>query len=435
MNDFVDRKRTATVGGVRPIYGYNDTFWEPCSHPARLTNLLSQFPNFNTLSVVYCSEFIFPECNFTDLDVTQISATISSNSNRSEPLSTFISSTPNAANQADFKRILMALVLPQQVQVIMEFDRKKNVVLNGVIGLMAKIIFSTTPFFRNITLESARSVDAIIGAMLISHEEGALPLTVAGKANSVVWELLATNVESGDGWVNHASNGVYHIGLPLYDGIAELLCYARQNIERNLEIINVADELIAPPIYVAINNCLQNVYAIGGEARKIANLIRYFRDQYQQFLISLNKLIADYGETGVRLNDDQRRDLERLVGEADVHLDILNSPVRYTISSDSLGKFFLMLPQAFTANERIYRQPVAEAACSAEMQRVIYIFRMLHMWCQRDRWGARLSVRQLFVLTVESIKSNHVAKRILKWCLKNGDIRVNPLTFLNANLP
>lgn len=60
------------------------------------------------------------------------------------------------------------------------------------------------------------------------------------------------------------------------------------------------------------------------------------------------------------MNDDQRRrDLERLVGEGDVHLDILNSPVRYTISSDSLGKFFLMLPQAFTANERIYRQPVA----------------------------------------------------------------------------
>lgn len=110
MNDFVDRKRTAIVSGVRPIYGHNDTFWEPCSHPARLSNLLSQFPNFNVLSVVYCSEFIFPECNLTDLDVTQISATISSNSNRSEPLSTFISSTPNAANQADFKRILMALV-------------------------------------------------------------------------------------------------------------------------------------------------------------------------------------------------------------------------------------------------------------------------------------------------------------------------------------
>lgn len=182
MNDFVDRKRTAIVGGVRPIYDYNDTFWEPCSHPARLSNLLSQFPNFNILSVVYCSEFIFPEYNLTDLDVTQISATISSNSNRSEPLSTFISSIPNAANQADFKRILMALVLPQQVQVIMEFDRKKNVILNGVIGLMAKMIFSTTPFFRNITLESSRSVDAIIGAMLVSlgysHEEGAPPLTV-----------------------------------------------------------------------------------------------------------------------------------------------------------------------------------------------------------------------------------------------------------------
>lgn len=283
MNDFVDRKRTAIVSGVRPIYGFNDTFWEPCSHPARLSNLLSQFPNFSTLSVIYCSEFIFPECNLTGLDVTQISTTISSNSNQSEPLSTFISSTPNAANQADFKRILRALVLPQQVQVIMEFDRKKNFVLNGVIGLMSEIIFSTTPFFRNITLESARSVDAIIGAMLVSlgysHEERALPLAVTGKANSAVWELLTTNIESGDGWINHTSNGVYHIGTSLYDGIAELLCYARQNIERNLEIINVAHELLAPPIYVAIKNCLRNVYSFGGEARKIANLIRYLRDQ------------------------------------------------------------------------------------------------------------------------------------------------------------
>lgn len=50
---------------------------------------------------------------------------------------------------------LTALVLPQQVQVIMEFDRKKNVVLNGVIGLMAKMMFFTTQFFFNLTLESA----------------------------------------------------------------------------------------------------------------------------------------------------------------------------------------------------------------------------------------------------------------------------------------
>lgn len=284
MNDFVDRKKTAIIGGMRPIYGFNDTFWEPCSHPARLSSLLSQFPNFNILSVVYCSEFIFPECNLTDLDVTQISATIASNSNRSEPFSTFISSTPNAANQADFKRILTALVLPQQVQVVIEFDRKKNVVLNGVIGLMSKMIFSTTPFFRNITLESARSVDAIIGSMLVSlgysHAEGAPPLTVTGRANSAVWELIATNVESGDGWINHASDGAYHIGTPLYDNIAELPCYARQSIERNLEVINVADELVAPHIYVVINQCLQNVYSFGGEARKISSLIRYFREQY-----------------------------------------------------------------------------------------------------------------------------------------------------------
>lgn len=138
--------------------------------------------------------------------------------------------------------------------------------------------------------------------------------------------MLATNLESGDGWTNHASDGVYNIALRLYDGISELPSHARQNIERNLEVINVADELIAPPIYVAINNCLQNVYSFGGEARKIANLIRYFRDQYQQFLIALNKFITDYGETGFRLNDNQRRDLERLVGEGDVHLDLLNSP-------------------------------------------------------------------------------------------------------------
>lgn len=58
------------------------------------------------------------------------------------------------------------------------------------------------------------------------------------------------------------------------------------------------------------------------------------------------------------------------------------------------------------------------------------------MVSKRERWGARFSVRRLFVLIMESIESNHVAKRILKWRLKNGDIqRVNPLTFLNANLP
>lgn len=47
-----------------------------------------------------------------------------------------------------------------------EYDSEQNAVLNGTIGLMAKMLFSMTPGFRTITLRKAYETDVRIGRML-----------------------------------------------------------------------------------------------------------------------------------------------------------------------------------------------------------------------------------------------------------------------------
>lgn len=132
MSRFVQRKRTDIIGGIHEIYATIGVVWENCVNPMHLSVLLSRIPNFNILSVAYSSEFVFPEFYLSDVDVSALSATMNINTNKAEPLTPLIVGTPNAANHEDFRRIMLAMLFPQQVNVEIVFDYGHARVYNDV---------------------------------------------------------------------------------------------------------------------------------------------------------------------------------------------------------------------------------------------------------------------------------------------------------------
>lgn len=196
---FVQWKRTDVTGGIHEIYAQVGVIWENTASPARLSLLLSLIPNFNLLSVPYASEFAFPEFYLSDVDVAALSSAMAINTNKAGPLTPLVIGTPNAANEEYFRRIMLAMLFPQQVNVEVTFDYSKPKIYYGVLGLMCKLLFSTSPFFRGIHPVCARTVDTIVGDMLdaigYTRELRNVPLNVVGReGGGDVWRTLATDM-------------------------------------------------------------------------------------------------------------------------------------------------------------------------------------------------------------------------------------------------
>lgn len=67
-----------------------------------------------------------------------------------------------------------------------------------------------------------------------------------------------------------------------------------------------------PPIFIQINACLSQAKSQNVAAAKMYALFEHFRESYKIFLINLNKHIFHYGESGFRLSDEARDDMESL---------------------------------------------------------------------------------------------------------------------------
>lgn len=165
VENFSRRKRLVLAFGAGPLYGRNNVRWLNHSHPMNLSRFISILPKI-MLSVAYASQFVFPTFSLTSVDIAQVSQTMEINSNKSEPLAKIVNSPVTSQNLDDFRKIVLALTLPQQVMIDIEYDNNENAILSGTIGLMSKMIFSTTPGFRTITQRSAHETDIIVGRML-----------------------------------------------------------------------------------------------------------------------------------------------------------------------------------------------------------------------------------------------------------------------------
>lgn len=117
MEVFSRRKRLVLVFGAGTLYGRNNVRWLNHSHPTNLSRFLSILPKMNLLSVAYSSQFVFPIFSLTSIDIAQVSQTMEINSNKSEPLAKIVNSPVTSQNLDDFKKIVLALTLPQQVMI------------------------------------------------------------------------------------------------------------------------------------------------------------------------------------------------------------------------------------------------------------------------------------------------------------------------------
>lgn len=83
----------------------------------------------------------------------------------------------------------------------------------------------------------------------------------------------------------------------------------------------------------------------------------------------------------------------------------------------------------FTPQERVLRQPVAESLTCAEVQRIVSMFLSINNWIRGDRVDEAYIARRCLKLVIESIESNHIAKKIFNYCFSEGDIqRFDPLS-------
>ncbi|CAH1171197.1 unnamed protein product [Phaedon cochleariae] len=227
------------------------------------------------------------------------------NSNKSEPLAKIVNSPVTSLNFDDFRKIIMAMVLPQQVMVDIEYDNGENVMLSGVAGLMANMFFSTTPGFRTITLRSARETDVIIGRMLsklgYKNDNQNQPLNVTPQRGGPnVWLELETHDFDGLGWCNSRTNEVYVINDALYDGINELPIYV--GLDQYVDIQDLVDfnDVPRPPILNDITRCLADAARTKNRADAVQSLFSYVAPKWSQFFFNLNRFIVTYGETGFR---------------------------------------------------------------------------------------------------------------------------------------
>lgn len=429
MNIFSFRKRLAGVFGYQPIYGQNNVRWTGHSAPRGLSILLSALPRINLISVLYSSQFVFPVFNLSDAHITEICQTLQINSNRAEPLSKIVNSTVTGEDRDDFQRIMMAMVLPQQVNIEMEYDPNENTTLNGVCALLSRMLFSTTPGWRNITPRSAVQSDVVIGMMLTNfgyiNENPAHPLRVAGIRRNMgqnPWIEMETNDLAGTGWVNDGVDAEYEIENALYDGVGVLPVYG--GLRNYINVNDMIDQqaIAVPPIYGLIRRCLNDANLQRARVDPLLAFLEYIRPRWQQFLLNLNRHIVLYGETGFRLDDMRRMEMEEQIDAGGLN-DNFNVPLRLSVRASSLYKFFIRLPEVFTPAMAVLRQPIAESLTSAELQRVTSMYLTIFNWIRRDGYERSYTSRRSMKLVIDSILSNHVALRIFRYCFQQGDLQ------------
>lgn len=186
--------------------------------------------------------------------MAQLSQTMEINSNRAEPLAMIVNSPVTGSNYDDFRKIMLAMIMPQQVMIDVECSRDENEMLSGVEGLMAKMLFSTTPSFRSITPRSARATDVVIGRMLTrlgyTSVDQQHPLNVnTARGSGQVWLELETHDVYGLGWVNAETAGARNILDPLYGDISENVIYA--GLDQYTDVQDYVDfnDVPRPPMY------------------------------------------------------------------------------------------------------------------------------------------------------------------------------------------
>lgn len=430
---FVGTKDICGRFGMRGVYGENNVRWVNQPAPRRLSTLISQFPNVNQFCVMLASQFVFPECSLEPPNAANIMAALNLSTMKGSAFARPTISTHSGENIEDFRKILLAMVLPQQVQVRIVYDGDEAPMLNGFSAICAKLLLSTSPGARTIAFPSAVDTDYMIRAMLVScglgegDRHNPLAFRRAGM-NVELWEALTTRDHTGEGWVNHACEASYELEDPLYDGLGSVPSYGGYPQLVVDQRVGDVDQIDPPPIWgvvlAAVNSCAG---IRRGELNTMSLMLNYFRTRYVGFLMNLNHFLRTYGETGFRLPQNILDAMEGLGRFGGFHEGINNVPVFVDIKAESLYKFFMAIPSEFAVSERVLKQMRVESIISAELQRLISVYVNVLEFVEEDGMSERFRRPRIFKLVVDWLKPGRLLKMFVD--LSIGETQISRVPF------
>lgn len=286
VDDFSRRKQHKTLIGLDPVYGDNSTVWLRCSHPRLLPRLLSSFPNSNYISIMYGSQFSYPEIRLSILDVSSLSAAMSLTI-AADGMNTIVMASPTSAHFDDFQRIILAMLFPIQIQLEIKYSANAAPGIDACSALCAKLLLSASPLSRNVTNASCYYTDLALSNWLVKfgyqrrnlHAPLELTYAVRGQPNNIrdsVWIGIASFEGTGNGWANMQCDDFSRIDQPLYTDVNRLPQYGGITAYFDSEDFGDSAVLNDNPIWIAIDRGLQELTNVNMRA---ANQMRGFFSQ------------------------------------------------------------------------------------------------------------------------------------------------------------
>lgn len=254
---------------MNPVFGNNSTYWLSCASPRNLPILLSALPNSSYISVLYGSQYSYPDTRLSVVDISSLSMSMQVKQS-ADCVNVIVSSSPTSANYDDFQRILLAMLFPIQVQLRIVYDGKLASGIAACSALCAKLLLSSSPLTRNVLWASSLDSDMVISDWLVSlgyqrlNRQNPLQLTYAprGQAHLVrdsEWHRLASVEGIGVGWLNHEVVDFLGVANPLYDGVNRMPQYG--GVISYFDPDNYGDTSNIPdvPIFCVVRQCLHEL--------------------------------------------------------------------------------------------------------------------------------------------------------------------------------
>ncbi|CAH0392100.1 unnamed protein product [Bemisia tabaci] len=365
--------------------------------------------------------FICPEVQLNDIDVTTISRNMSLNTNKSDDVGLFLSMAPTDKNFKDYQKIILAMIMPNQVMVNITRDEEVADTIKGLCALSAKMLFSRTKGYTNITTDTADYIDNMIVEFLYSSgvvlTDRTDPRNVSFESRyskcASLWKRVIGLTDRG-GWINEGFTGYTQIKDPLYPDLIQLPQYAGISNYGTRDAYNLEKAIAYPPVLANIISAIVSLKATRSSAlHQIKVILDTLATPWLTSISMLNDFILRTGETGFRMST-----LNSL-GILDPRAEnpcgaIREAPIILDINLSSVMLFLRQMPAKYLSSPYLPKQPVIESAISAELQRLYSLILLTRDQIAVDSRADLIGKGSLLSIILSGTESNHFAKQILE---------------------
>lgn len=390
-------------------------------HPQLLPRFLAILPRWNVISLCYSMPFVCPEVQLNDVDVTTISRNMSLNTNKSDGVGLFLSMSPTDKNFKDFQKILLAMIMPNQVMINVTRDEEVADTIKGLCALSAKMLFSRTEGYTNITSDAADYIDDMIVEFLYSSGVVLTDRTDPRSVNfdqrynksAALWKQVIGLTDRG-GWINEGFTGYTQIKDPLYPDITQLPQYAGISSYGTRDAFNLEKAIAYPPVLSNIVKAIVSLKATKSSALdQIKTILDSLATPWMTSISMLNDFILRTGETGFRMST--LKSLSILDPRADNPCGaIREAPIVLDINLSSVMLFLRQMPAKYLSSPHLPQQPVIESAISAELQRLYSLILLTRERIAVDGRADLIKKGSLLSIILSSTESNHFARQMLE---------------------